>query len=77
MSFGMIKVYDASDITEAHIVRGMLEAHGIGAYVGGHYLQGGIGELAVQGFASVLVAEEQAAAAREVIRAYESAGGQP
>ncbi len=70
----MIKVYDASDITEAHIVRGMLEAHGIGAYVGGHYLQGGIGELAVQGFASVLVAEEQVASAREVISAYESAG---
>lgn len=71
----MIKVYDASDITEAHIVRGMLEAHGICAYVGGHYLQGGIGELAVQGFASVLVAEEHATLAREVIRTYESAGG--
>jgi hypothetical protein len=70
----MIKVYDANDITEAHIVRGMLEAHGIAAYVGGHYLQGGIGELAVQGFASVLVADEQAASAREVIKAYESAG---
>jgi hypothetical protein len=52
----------------------MLEAHGIAAYVGGHYLQGGIGELAVQGFASVLVADEHAASAREVIKAYESAG---
>ena len=70
----MIKVYDASNITEAHIVRGMLEAHGIGAYVSGHYLQGGVGELVVQGFASVLVAEEQLATAREVIAVYESAG---
>lgn len=73
----MIKVYDASDITEAHIVRGMLEAHGIDAHVGGHYLQGGIGELAVQGFACVLVAEPQAASARELIDAYERAGSDP
>lgn len=67
----MIKVYDAGDITEAHIVCGMLKAHGIEAHVGGHYLQGGVGELAAQGFASVLVAESQAAAARELVEAYE------
>jgi hypothetical protein len=66
----MIKVYDASDITEAHIVRGMLEAHGIRAYVAGHYLQGGIGELAVQGFAGVLVSEEQLIQARELVDNY-------
>jgi hypothetical protein len=55
----------------------MLEAHGIDAHVGGHYLQGGIGELAVQGFACVLVAERQAASARELIDAYERAGSDP
>lgn len=70
----MIKIYNAGNITEAHIVRGMLEAHGISAYVSGHYLQGGIGELAVQGFASVMVAEEQTVSARELIDAYETAG---
>jgi len=67
----MIKVYDASNITEAHIVRGMLEANGIDAYVGGYYLQGAVGELAVQGFASVLVAGEDAASARVLIERYE------
>jgi hypothetical protein len=67
----VIKVYDASNITEAHIVRGMLRAHGIEAYVSGHYLQGGVGELATQGFASVLVAEHQAVKARELIETYE------
>lgn len=67
----MIKIYDASDITEAHIVRGMLEAHGIPAHVGGHYLQGGVGDLAVQGFASVLVEEACAAQARELIEQYQ------
>jgi len=63
----MIKVYDAGDITEAHIVRGLLQANGIEAHVGGHYLQGGVGELAAQGFASVLVAIAQAAEARALI----------
>ena len=67
----MIKVYDASDITEAHIVRGMLEAHGIPAHVGGHYLQGGVGDLAVHGFASVLVEEEHATEARELVIQYQ------
>lgn len=68
----MIKVYDASNITEAHIVRGMLEANGITAHVGGYYLQGAVGELAVQGFASVLVSGEQAESARELIDNYEN-----
>jgi Putative prokaryotic signal transducing protein len=68
----MIKVYDANNITEAHIVRGMLEANGIDAYVGGYYLQGGVGELAVQGFASVLVPGERAVEARELIDSYEN-----
>ena len=67
----MIKVYDAANITEAHIVRGMLEAHGIEAHVGGHYLQGGFGELAVQGFACVLVDAAQEARARELVMEYE------
>ena len=67
----MIKIYDASEITEAHIVCGMLQAHGIEAHVSGYYLQGGVGELAVQGFAGVLVAEPQVTAARALIKAYE------
>lgn len=70
----MIKVYDASNITEAHIVRGMLEANGIVAHVGGYYLQGGVGELAVQGFVSVLVAGEHAQSARALIESYEKGG---
>lgn len=73
----MIKVYDAANITEAHIVRGMLEANGIEAHVGGHYLQGGIGELAVEGFASVLVSDNEEVRARELIRKYERADSPP
>lgn len=71
---GVIKIYDAANIMEAHIVRGMLETHGISAHVGGHYLQGGIGELAVEGFASVMVDADTAAAALVLIERYERAG---
>ena len=67
----MVKVYDAGNITEAHIVCGMLEAHGIEEHVGGHYLQGGIGELVVQGFAAVYVEDTEVVAARSLIGAYE------
>ncbi len=67
----MIKVYDASDITEAHIVCGMLKARGIQAHVGGQYLQGGIGDLMVNGFAAVFVTEDALDVARALIGVYE------
>lgn len=67
----MIKIYNAKDITEAHIVKGMLEANGIDAYVNGHYLQGGIGELAAMDFASVQVDEKDTEAAKKLIETYE------
>lgn len=68
----MIKVYRAANITEAHIVKGMLEANGIEAYVDGFYLQGGIGELATMDFASVSVDDENEKKARDIIEEYES-----
>ena len=67
----MIKIYNAKDITEAQIVRGMLQAHGIDAFVGGQYLQGGVGDLAVMDFATVSVADEHESAARELVLKYE------
>ncbi len=65
-------VYRAGDIIEAHIVAGMLRANAIEAYAGGHYLQGGIGDLAPAGFANVLVNDEDVDNAAVVIREYES-----
>jgi hypothetical protein len=67
----VIKIYNAGDIIEAHIVRGLLEAEGIEAYVGGHYLQGGVGELATQDFATIHVIDEHADRAKQIIRDYE------
>jgi hypothetical protein len=66
-------VYRASDINEAHIVSGMLRANGIESHVGGYYLQGGIGELAAQDFATVYVADEDIESAQAIIAEYENA----
>lgn len=71
----MIKVYRAANITEAHIVKGMLEANGIDAYVDGYYLQGGIGELSTMDFVSVSVDEVDEKKARDVIDVYENQDG--
>ncbi len=68
----MKTIYRAGSITEAHIVAGMLEAQGIDNHVGGHYLQGAVGEVAPLDFARVLVADEDYEAALPLIAAYEN-----
>ncbi len=68
-------IYTARDISEAHIVAGMLNANGIAAHAGGHYLQGGVGELAATDFAHVYLAEaKDTAAAKVLIAEYEDGG---
>lgn len=67
-------VYRAANITEAHIVAGMLNAAGIQTHVAGHYLQGGVGELSAMDFCQVQVAEKDLARAHEIVQEY---AGQP
>lgn len=64
--------YRARDITEAHIIAGMLGANGIEAFVGGHYLQGAMGEIGAAGFSNVHVDDEDVYRARLLIDEYES-----
>jgi hypothetical protein len=64
-------IFNASNLSEAHIVAGLLNANGIETHVGGHYLQGGIGELAAADFATVHVADEDVARASALIAEYE------
>ncbi|AOY88423.1 hypothetical protein BKP64_09740 [Marinobacter salinus] len=66
--------YRARDITEAHIVAGLLGANGIEAHVGGHYLQGALGEIGAAGFTNVHVEDEDLYRARELVREYEAGG---
>ena len=67
----MKTIYKAGSITEAHIVAGMLEAQGIQSHVGGHHLQGGVGEVATMDFARVWVTEEDYETALPIIADYE------
>lgn len=68
----MINVYSANSTTEAHLIKNLLEQQGITAYVAGHYLQGGLGELPVFNLIQVQVTEDNAAAAFKVISDYEA-----
>lgn len=63
-------IYRARDVTEAHIVSGLLKSNGIVAHVGGHYLQGGVGDLAAMDFATISVSEKDVDAAILIIAEY-------
>lgn len=70
--FIMIKVYDASNSIEAHMIANMLEQEGIEARVDGEYLQGGIGDLQAIDMIRVMVSEESHPAAQNIIKAFEA-----
>ncbi len=59
--------YEAENLIDAHLIKGLLAQEGIDAFVRGEYLSGAIGELPAVGLVAVMVADEDLAAAREVI----------
>ena len=65
-------IYRARDLTEAHIISGLLNANDISTHVGGHYLQGGIGELAASDFVTIHVKDEDINSATSIIAEYEA-----
>ena len=48
-------IYEAENLIDAHLVRGLLEQAGIPVFVRGEYLTGAIGELPPQGLVAVMV----------------------
>ena len=64
--------YRAKDITEAHIVAGLLEAEGIETHVTGSFLQGAMGEIGTAGFSNVHVDDEDYYRARQLVTDYEA-----
>lgn len=66
-------VFRASNILEAHIVAGMLKSHDIDCHVGGHYLQGAVGDLPASDFAHVFVNDTDRNRAETLIADYENA----
>lgn len=67
-------VFRASNILEAHIVAGLLQSHGIDSHVGGHYLQGAVGDLPASDFAHVFVEDDDKPRAEALILDYENDG---
>ncbi len=63
-------IFTGRNLTEAHIVAGMLRAEGIEAHVGGHYLQGAVGDLAPMDFARVMISSDDRERASELVREY-------
>ncbi len=66
----MQRIYQAENIIEAHLIKGLLEQFGIPAYVNGYYLQGGVGDLPPDSLISVSVEEHDVAAAQAVVEDY-------
>ncbi len=65
-------VFRANNILEAHIVAGMLKSNDIDCHVGGHYLQGAVGDLPATDFAHVFVNEDDQSRAEALIEDYEN-----
>ena len=69
----MQRLYEPRDLLEAEMLRGMLAAEGIEAYLTGRHLIGAVGELPAAGLLGLMVADEQAGRARELIAEYNGA----
>jgi hypothetical protein len=65
-------VYEAENIIDAHLVKGVLEQAGLPVYLRGEFLAGGIGELPVSGFLALCVPDVCEGEARRVLAELES-----
>lgn len=60
-------VYEAENLIDAHLVKGLLEQSGIPAWVRGNYLAGAVGELPVSGLLAVCVPSVVVPEANEIL----------
>ena len=60
-------VYEAENVIDAHLIKGLLESEEIPAYVRGEHLTGGMGELPVMGLIAVCVSEVDLPAAERIV----------
>ena len=73
----MQRIYEPENLLEAEMLMGMLTSEGITARLTGEHLLGAIGELPVAGLLGLLVMEDQAQHASELIAAYNAAQPMP
>lgn len=63
--------YRAANLSDAHLLRQLMEAEGIPAFVQGEFLQGAVGELPANTEVFVRVPDEHVEAARAVVEDWE------
>lgn len=69
----MRRIYEPADLLEAEMLRGMLAAEGIEAFLSGGHLIGAVGELPAAGLLALMVADTEASRAQALIAAYNGA----
>lgn len=69
----MQRIYEPASLLEAQMLLGMLENEGIDAHLAGRDLIGGMGDLPAMGLLGLLVADEHADEARQLIGEYNAA----
>ncbi len=67
----MKRVFQATDIIEASIVKGLLESNGVSAHISGYYLQGAIGEIPPTGNTAIWVEDSFHAKAQLIVEEYQ------
>lgn len=68
----MQEIYQAENRIDAYVVKGLLEQHGIQAYVLGGDLPGGAGELPAFGLVRIAVDALDVLRAQQLLKAYEA-----
>jgi len=66
----MLVIYSAVDITEAGLIRGLLESNGIKVQMSGDYLTGGIGELPAWDYIYLKINEPDLEKAEHLLQEY-------
>ncbi len=69
----MQRIHEPADLMEAQMLISMLRGEGIEVYLQGENLVGGMGELPALGLLGLMVADEHAQLARELIASYQQA----
>ena len=73
MAEEFVKVYQAKNVTEAYLVKNLLEEEGIEAHIEGEYLQGALGDLPWLAISPrVLVPAEAEERARRIVEDFDS-----
>ncbi|WNF47800.1 DUF2007 domain-containing protein [Pseudomonas sp. SG20056] len=69
----MQRIYEPQDLMEGELLLAMLASEGIEAYLTGRHLAGAVGELPACGLLGVMVEDDQAHSAQQLIAAYNAA----